>query len=119
MSARTPLLQLRGVGLDSAGQLDEYRIPLRVVRPAGTFYVFPDVRAICNHLQITSHLLKRFSLDAAGVEKGGEIQHQLGPLSIAEITLAQPSTTRLASDRKRETSSLENIPVSDGACHTP
>ena len=27
----------------------------RVLRPSGTFYVFPDVRAVCNRLQISSH----------------------------------------------------------------
>ena len=27
----------------------------RVIRPAGTFYVFPDVRTLCNRLGITSH----------------------------------------------------------------
>jgi aspartate aminotransferase len=37
----------------------------RVVRPAGTFYVFPDVRAICNRLQITSHGLALYLLEGA------------------------------------------------------
>jgi aspartate aminotransferase len=36
-----------------------------VVRPAGTFYVFPDVRAICNRLQITSHGLALYLLEGA------------------------------------------------------
>jgi aspartate aminotransferase len=37
----------------------------RVVRPAGTFYVFPDVRAVCNRLQITSHGLALYLLEGA------------------------------------------------------
>ena len=37
----------------------------RVVRPAGTFYVFPDVRTICNRLQITSHGLALYLLEGA------------------------------------------------------
>jgi aspartate aminotransferase len=37
----------------------------RVVRPAGTFYVFPDVRAVCNRLGITSHGLALYLLDGA------------------------------------------------------
>ena len=42
----------------------------RVVRPAGTFYVFPDVRAICNRLQITSHGLALYLLEGADDEFG-------------------------------------------------
>jgi aspartate aminotransferase len=37
----------------------------RVVRPAGTFYVFPDVSAVCNRLQLTSHGLALYLLEAA------------------------------------------------------
>jgi aspartate aminotransferase len=37
----------------------------RVLRPAGTFYVFPDVRAICNRLGITSHGLALYLLEGA------------------------------------------------------
>ncbi len=37
----------------------------RVVRPAGTFYAFPDVRAVCNRLRITSHGLALYLLEAA------------------------------------------------------
>jgi aspartate aminotransferase len=37
----------------------------RVVPPAGTFYVFPDVRAVCNRLGITSHGLALYLLEAA------------------------------------------------------
>jgi aspartate aminotransferase len=36
-----------------------------VVRPAGAFYVFPDVRAVCNRWQITSHGLALYLLEAA------------------------------------------------------
>jgi aspartate aminotransferase len=37
----------------------------RVVRPAGTFYVFPDVRAVCNAHGITSHGLALYLLEGA------------------------------------------------------
>ncbi len=37
----------------------------RVARPAGTFYAFPDVRAVCNRLGITSHGLALYLLEAA------------------------------------------------------
>jgi aspartate aminotransferase len=37
----------------------------RVVRPAGTFYVFPDVREVCNRLGITSHGLALYFLEGA------------------------------------------------------
>jgi aspartate aminotransferase len=37
----------------------------RLVRPAGTFYVFPDVRTVCNRLQITSHGLACYLLEGA------------------------------------------------------
>jgi aspartate aminotransferase len=37
----------------------------RVVRPAGTFYVFPDVRPVCNRLGITSHGLALYLLEGA------------------------------------------------------
>jgi aspartate aminotransferase len=38
---------------------------IRVARPAGTFYVFPDVREICNRLTITSHGLALYLLEGA------------------------------------------------------
>jgi aspartate aminotransferase len=38
---------------------------LRVAKPAGTFYVFPDVREICNRLAITSHGLALYLLQGA------------------------------------------------------
>ncbi len=37
----------------------------RVARPAGTFYVFPDVRIVCNRLQITSNGLAYYLLEGA------------------------------------------------------
>jgi aspartate aminotransferase len=43
---------------------------LRVVRPAGTFYVFPDVRAVCNRLKITSHGLALYLLEGADDQLG-------------------------------------------------
>ena len=50
---------------------------IQVVPPAGTFYVFPDVREICNRLGLTSHGLALYLLqgadDAFGVAcLGGE-----------------------------------------------
>ncbi len=39
-------------------------------RPAGTFYVFPDVRAICNRLGITSHGLALYLLEGADDQFG-------------------------------------------------
>ncbi|HEV3166020.1 MAG TPA: aminotransferase class I/II-fold pyridoxal phosphate-dependent enzyme [Isosphaeraceae bacterium] len=38
---------------------------VHVVTPAGTFYVFPDVRAICNRLGLTSHGLALYLLEGA------------------------------------------------------
>lgn len=38
---------------------------VRVVPPAGTFYVFPDVRAVCDRLGITSHGLALYLLEGA------------------------------------------------------
>jgi aspartate aminotransferase len=38
---------------------------VKVLMPAGTFYVFPDVSAICKRLGITSHGLAMFLLEAA------------------------------------------------------
>jgi aspartate aminotransferase len=50
---------------------------IQVVPPAGTFYVFPDVREVCNRLRLTSHGLALYLLqgadDAFGVAcLGGE-----------------------------------------------
>jgi aspartate aminotransferase len=38
--------------------------------PAGTFYVFPDVRPVCNRLRITSHGLALFLLEGADEKFG-------------------------------------------------
>jgi aspartate aminotransferase len=43
---------------------------LRVARPAGTFYVFPDARPICNRLGITSHGLALYLLEGADDDFG-------------------------------------------------
>ena len=43
---------------------------VRVLMPAGTFYAFPDVSAICRRLGITSHGLAMFLLEAADDELG-------------------------------------------------
>jgi aspartate aminotransferase len=50
---------------------DLRRLPeVRVLKPAGTFYVFPDVRAICRRLGITSHGLAMYLLEAADDKRG-------------------------------------------------
>jgi len=41
-----------------------------VIMPAGTFYVFPNVKPICEKLGITSHGLAMFLLEAADDRKG-------------------------------------------------
>ena len=43
---------------------------VNVLMPAGTFYVFPDVSAICRRLGMTSHGLAMFLLEAADDKKG-------------------------------------------------
>jgi aspartate aminotransferase len=43
---------------------------VRVLLPAGTFYVFPDVSAVCGRLGITSHGLAMFLLEAADERLG-------------------------------------------------
>ena len=64
-----------------------------VLRPAGTFYVFPDVREICNRLGITSHGLAMYLLEGAdddfgvaclGGECFGEAGHGFLRFSCAE-----------------------------------
>ncbi len=47
-------------------QVDE----VRVVKPAGTFYVFPDVSAICRRLGIRSHGLAMYLLEGADDDRG-------------------------------------------------
>src|SRR3954467_1909226 len=42
----------------------------RVLMPAGTFYAFPDVSAICRRLRITSHGLAMYLLEAADDQVG-------------------------------------------------
>ncbi len=43
---------------------------VKVLMPAGTFYVFPDVVAICRRLGIKSHGLAMYLLEAADDRKG-------------------------------------------------
>ena len=43
---------------------------VKVLMPAGTFYVFPDVSAICRRLGMKSHGLALFLLEAADDERG-------------------------------------------------
>jgi aspartate aminotransferase len=43
---------------------------LRVARPAGTFYVFPDARPACNRLGISSHGLALYLLEGADDDFG-------------------------------------------------
>lgn len=48
-----------------------HQVPeVRVAMPAGTFYVFPDVSAICRRLRIQSHGLALYLLEAADDRKG-------------------------------------------------
>lgn len=47
------------------------RLPeVRVAMPAGTFYVFPDVSAICQRLRISSHGLAMYLLEGADDTRG-------------------------------------------------
>jgi aspartate aminotransferase len=43
---------------------------IKVFMPAGTFYVFPDVSAICSRLNIRSHGLAMYLLEGADDKKG-------------------------------------------------
>jgi aspartate aminotransferase len=43
---------------------------VKVLMPAGTFYAFPDVSAVCQRLGITSHGLAMFLLEAADDRRG-------------------------------------------------
>jgi aspartate aminotransferase len=43
---------------------------VKVLMPAGTFYVFPDVSMICNRLKIRSHGLAMYLLEFADEKKG-------------------------------------------------
>ncbi|MFO0797148.1 MAG: aminotransferase class I/II-fold pyridoxal phosphate-dependent enzyme [Gemmataceae bacterium] len=47
------------------------RLPdVSVAEPAGTFYVFPDVRPLCRRLGITSHGLAMYLLEGADEKRG-------------------------------------------------
>src|SRR5262249_51526623 len=47
------------------------RVPeVKVLMPAGTFYAFPDVSAVCRRLGITSHGLAMFLLEGADDQRG-------------------------------------------------
>jgi aspartate aminotransferase len=89
LSCVPPLVQLAGeAGLKhDSGERDEVmgrfrkkvellvgalrQVPeVKVLMPAGTFYAFPDVSAICRRLGITSHGLAMFLLEAADDRKG-------------------------------------------------
>jgi aspartate aminotransferase len=89
LSCVTPIAQLAGeaaLRLDGAerdqvmGQFrrkvellveDLRRLPdVRILKPAGTFYVFPDVSPICRRLAITSHGLAMFLLEGADDKRG-------------------------------------------------
>lgn len=84
LSCVPPIVQLAGVAAigDDAAERDtvmkkfEQKVKLltaklsgiegvRVIEPAGTFYVFPNVAVICNRLGITSHGLAMYLLEAA------------------------------------------------------
>ena len=43
---------------------------VKVLMPRGTFYVFPDVSAICRRLGITSHGLAMYLLEGADDKRG-------------------------------------------------
>ncbi len=83
-SCSPPFVQLAALAaLESEGaardaMMDSFRVKVarlaaglarvegfRVARPAGTFYVFPDVRPVCNRLGITSHGLALYLLEGA------------------------------------------------------
>jgi aspartate aminotransferase len=51
---------------DGLARIDGFRVK----SPAGTFYVFPDVRAVCNRWQITSHGLALYLLEGADDDFG-------------------------------------------------
>jgi aspartate aminotransferase len=89
LSCVSPIVQLAGqAALDNdTGERDEVmgrfrkkvellvealrRVPdVKVRMPAGTFYAFPDVSAICRRLGVTSHGLAMFLLEAADDRRG-------------------------------------------------
>jgi aspartate aminotransferase len=80
------------------------RLPeVRVVPPAGTFYVFPDVSAICRRLRIQSHGLAMYLLQGAddrfGVAcLGGECFGQAGQ-GFLRFSCAEPDDRLVAAIR--------------------
>src|ERR1700745_2713933 len=51
---------------------DLRRLPeVKVLMPAGTFYVFPDVSAVCRRLGIQSHGLAMYLLEGGGGARRG------------------------------------------------
>jgi aspartate aminotransferase len=65
------------------------------LEPAGTFYVFPSVKAVCNELGITSHGLAMYLLEAAddrlGVAcLGGECFGEAGA-GFLRLSCAEPN----------------------------
>jgi aspartate aminotransferase len=89
LSCVPPIVQLAGEAalLADAGERDEVmqrfhkKVELlvndlrkadgvKVLMPAGTFYVFPDVSAICQRLGIVSHGLAMYLLEGADEHKG-------------------------------------------------
>src|SRR5438552_18873838 len=50
---------------------DQRKLPdVKVLMPAGTFYAFPDLSAICRRLGIQSHGLAMYLLEGADDRKG-------------------------------------------------
>ncbi len=77
--------------VEALRQVDE----VKVIMPAGTFYVFPDVSAICRRLGIRSHGLAMYLLEGAddhfGVAcLGGEC---FGPAGQGFLRFSAPSPT--------------------------
>jgi len=69
---------------------------VRCAPPDGTFYVFPNVKAVCNRLGLTSHGLAMFLLDGADDQQGlaclgGECFGAAGA-GYLRFSCAEPST---------------------------
>ena len=101
----------------------------RVPRPAGTFYVFPDARPVCNRLGITSHGLALYLLEGAdddfGVAcLGGECFGEAGR-GFLRFSCAEPDERidqaiaflpeALEPDRPRPRATWRRIPSSSSA----
>ena len=89
-----------------------------VLMPAGTFYAFPNVSAICRRLGITSHGLAMYLLEGADDRKGvaclgGEC---FGPAGQGSCASAAPSRTSAWS--RRCASSPTPSPAPTGWCAT-